>query len=648
MADEPKPGWAAVADASLEEPPTQWISSALIGALTAAAVAVTAGVTAAGAGPTTGASGNEVVLEAVGRAVVVGVPLAVALYACNRPAHARFGRLLLVVSVVWLLSSLSTSVSPVLYSVGRVAGWVAEPALVYALLAFPAGRLTTRVDRGLVVVSIATLLLYLPTALLVATYPAPSPWSSCYLGCPHNAFMVLSHQPAFVDSFLVPAREVLTVIVFLLVAGRLAVRIRGASPLMRRTLTPVLAAAGVRWAAFAVLIVARRISPDSTFVEAGAWALALGVPAIALGFLVGLARWHLFVTAGIRKINARILEMPGPEQVRELLAAAFEDPRLQIASWSRRQRHWVAVDGALVDDLGAESGRSCTEVRDGRRRVVAIVHDEALREDRAFVEAAAAAASMAFASDKVATRTAGMVSELRASRSRILAAADDERRRIERDLHDGAQQRLVGLCIHLELAAERAEREHPGEAAALRELITEVEQALEEIRSLTRGIYPATLLDRGLAVATRSAALRSAVPATVEVNGLGEYPDEIATAVYFCCTEALQNVAKHATGAHAVHIVLRETDSVLSFSVSDDGPGLVDRGGARVGAGMVNMRDRINTVGGQFSVQSRPGQGTRVSGRIPLTALDAEARDHGGAHGSHAARRLRDHGPATS
>jgi signal transduction histidine kinase len=632
--------------ARFEEPATPWVSAALIGALTAAAVAVTAGVTAAGARATTGASGGEAALAAIGRAVIVGVPLAVALYACNRPAHARFGRRLLVVSGVWFLSSLSTSASPVLYSVGRVAGWIAEPVLIYTLLAFPAGRLSTRFDRGLVAASFATLVLYLPTALLVATYPAPSPWSSCHLGCPHNAFMVLAHQPGFVDSVLAPARELVTVMLFLVVAGRLAVRIRGANALLRRTLTPVLAAAGVRWAAFAVLIIARRISADSAFVSVGAWVLAFGLAAIAVGFLAGLARWQVFVSAGIRRINSRILEMPGPEQVQELLAAAFEDPGLQIASWSRRRRHWIAADGTPLADPGGEPGRCRTEVRDGRRRVVAIVHDEALREDRGFVEAAAGAASAAFASDKVATRTAGMISELRASRSRILAAADDERRRIERDLHDGAQQRLVGLCIHLELAAERTEPEHPAQATALRELIAEVEEALEEIRSLTRGIYPATLLDHGLGVAMRSAALRSVVPASVEVDGLGEYPDEITTAVYFCCTEALQNVAKHATGARSVRVVLRESDSELSFSVSDDGPGLADRG-ARVGAGLVNMRDRMSTVGGQLTLQSRPGEGTRVSGRIPLAAIPPQAERHGGAHGSRTPPRLREHGPAT-
>ena len=351
------------------------------------------------------------------------------------------------------------------------------------------------------------------------------------------------------------------------------------------------------------------------------WALAFGVPALALAFLVGLVRWHLFVTGGIRSVNAHIREARGPEQVRELLAESFDDPGLQIASWSSPRRRWIGADGNPLDRPGPQSGLALTEVRDGRQRVVAIRHDVVLRADSAFVEAAAAAASVGFASDRVAARTAGMIRELRASRSRILAAADDERRRIERDLHDGAQQRLVGLCVHLELAAERAEPEHPDEAAALRELGVEVEEALEEIRSLTRGIYPGLLIERGLDVAVRSAAQRSTVSTTVAVDGLSDYPLEITTAVYFCCVEALQNVAKHAPGAQSVRIVLRDSGSVLSFSVSDDGPGLTGQN-ARVGAGMLNMRDRMTTIGGQLTVHSQPGQGTRVSGRVPLAAMD--------------------------
>jgi signal transduction histidine kinase len=599
-----------------KQSPRVRLGSALIASVTAVAVAITAGVTAAGAQATTAASTGTAVLEASARGLMVGIPLAVGLYARGRPAHARFGTLLLAFGGLWFLSSLSTSSLPALYSIGRVAGWVAEVGLAYIALAFPQGRLTGRSDRMLISCSLAVIALYLVSVPLVGRYPAPSPWASCYHGCPGNAFMALDHQPAFVDGLLTPIRELLTAILFLLVAGRLAVRIGHATPLMRRTLTPVLAAMIVQLVVFTAFLIARRIDADSVATRAGAWAVAFATPAVAIGFLVGLARWHLFVGAGIRAVNGRLRQMPGLELVRDLLADAFHDSQLQIASWSGGQRRWVDASARPLAQPAEGSGRWLTEVRDGSTHVVAIVHDVALRDDTAFIESAAAAASVAFASDRVAARTAAMVRELKASRSRILAAADSERQRIERDLHDGAQQRLVALCIHLELAAERAAA--PAEADALRALAVEVEQALDEIRSLTRGIYPSTLLEQGLGAAVRSAALRSPVPTSVNMEGLGEYPPEITAAVYFCCVEALQNVAKHAASARSARIVLRETGSQLCFSVTDDGPGF-RRDSARVGAGMVNMRDRVTSVGGRLSVDSRPGHQTRVSGRIPLS-----------------------------
>ncbi len=628
-----------------EQSPPAWVGTALIALITTIAVGVTVGVTAAGARVTTGASAQTAGLEAIVRGVIVGIPLAVGLYAWRHPAHERFGRLLLAFGGLWFLAALSTSSSPLLFSIGRVAGWVAQLGLVYTVLAFPEGRVTDRFDRALVLCMIGIVALYVVSVPLVERYPAPSPWASCYQGCPDNAFMALDHQPGFVDSVLAPARELLTVTMFLLVAGRLAVRIGNASLLMRRTLTPVLAAMIVQLLVFTVGIGSRRIAADSDVTEAAIWAVAFATPAVAVGFLVGLVRWHLFVGAGIRTVNGRLRKMPGPELVRDLLAEAFQDPELDIALWSGRHPRWVDAAGRPLTEPIEGSGRWLTEVSDAGAPIVAIVHDAALRDDTAFIESAAAAASVAFASDRVATRTAGMVRELKASRSRILAAADSERQRIERDLHDGAQQRLVALCIHLELAAERTA--DPVEADALRGLADEVEQALDEIRSLTHGIYPSTLLEQGLASAVRSAALRSPVPTSVKVEGLGQYPREIAAAVYFCCVEALQNVAKHAPGARSAAIVLRETDSELCFAVSDDGPGF-RHDSARVGAGMVNMRDRITSVGGNLTVDSRPGRGTRVNGRIPLSppARSPDGRGDGRPQRSAGPARRRDHTPS--
>ena len=193
-----------------------------------------------------------------------------------------------------------------------------------------------------------------------------------------------------------------------------------------------------------------------------------------------------------------------------------------------------------------------TEIVDGERRVAAIVHDAALAGRPAFVDTATSYALMTLDNHRLSAQTSSLLRAVRESRARIQAAADDERRRIERDLHDGAQQRLVALRIKLELAAERtgdgtatAPRARPCCAGSG----TTSRQALDEVRSLARGIYPAPLADRGLVEGLRAAALRNPLPTTVLAAGVGRHPREIESAAYFCCLEALQNAAKHAEGA---------------------------------------------------------------------------------------------------
>jgi len=206
---------------------------------------------------------------------------------------------------------------------------------------------------------------------------------------------------------------------------------------------------------------------------------------------------------------------------------------------------------------------------------------------------------------------------VRESRARIQAAADHERRRIEHDLHDGAQQRLVTLRIKLELAAEQAADRGEGRAETLRALGREVDEALDEVRSLARGIYPAPLAARGLVEALRAAALRAALPSSVLAAGIGRYAREIESAAYFCCLEAMQNADKHAAGATAAVIELMD-DGALTIEVRDDGGGFeVD--GTASGVGFTSMRDRLAAVGGRLTIHSVPGRGTRVTVTIPIT-----------------------------
>jgi signal transduction histidine kinase len=255
------------------------------------------------------------------------------------------------------------------------------------------------------------------------------------------------------------------------------------------------------------------------------------------------------------------------------------------------------------------------EVGDGEASV-AIVHDAALSDHPELMDAVRACAVAMIERDRLTAALRSSLDEVQASRARLAAAASEERRRIERDLHDGAQQQLVTLRLKLDLAGELVERDPVAGAARMRELGAEVEEILEDVRSLAHGIYPTLLADAGLVEALRSVARRCALPTTVEADGLQRQSPEIESAVYFCCLEAIQNAVKHAGEAATVTIRLEEADE-LRFTVADDGVGF-DASSTDGGAGMTNMRDRLAAVGGELAVLSAVGHGTCVSGTVPV------------------------------
>jgi signal transduction histidine kinase len=208
--------------------------------------------------------------------------------------------------------------------------------------------------------------------------------------------------------------------------------------------------------------------------------------------------------------------------------------------------------------------------------------------------------------------------ELRASRARIVAASDAARRQIERNLHDGAQQHLVALAVNVRLARQLAERDPEASAKILDQLGEAVQDAVQELRSLAHGIYPPLLIDRGIGEALRSAAGRAALATTVEADGLERYSPEREAAVYFCCMEALQNAGKHAGEGAAAMVKVWVEDEELCFEVRDTGVGFDAHSTLAHGAAFVNMSDRVGAIGGTVQVESAPGQGTTVAGRIPL------------------------------
>ena len=213
-------------------------------------------------------------------------------------------------------------------------------------------------------------------------------------------------------------------------------------------------------------------------------------------------------------------------------------------------------------------------------------------------------------------RNVRLIEELRASRRRLVAAQDEERRRLERNIHDGAQQQLVALSVKLRLADTTVERDPAKTHELLGQLQAETTEALEDLRDLARGIYPPLLADKGLSAALEAQARKSQLDVELVSNGIGRYDQDVEAAVYFCCLEALQNVAKY-SGATRASVAFEQQDARLSFRVSDDGVGF-DRSRVAAGLGLQGMADRIEAIGGTFAIRSALGEGTTITGTIPV------------------------------
>jgi signal transduction histidine kinase len=297
--------------------------------------------------------------------------------------------------------------------------------------------------------------------------------------------------------------------------------------------------------------------------------------------------------------------------MQERLARALCDPTLEIA-YRLDDGRYVDATGRPVD-VPRRSDRAVTPVTAGGDEIAVLVHDPALLDEPALVESVRATAGLVLENERLAAEVRSQLAEVRASRGRIVAAADAERRRIERDLHDGAQQRLVTLSVALGLEASRTE---PEAAQALERAQSEVEAAIAELRELARGIHPTLLRDDGLEAAVQALARRAALPVTVHGSLQARLPEMVELAAYFVVAEALTNVVKHASAEEA-SILLEHDGARLRIAVEDDG-----RGGAQVvaGSGLAELRDRLEALDATLAVESAEGAGTTVRAEFPCAS----------------------------
>jgi signal transduction histidine kinase len=561
------------------------------------------------------------VFSAVSDSATIAILFGVGLFAWRRDPANRIGRLLVIAGFGWFLVSMAASDLPALYSLGRVAAWPMEVLLIYLFLSYPFGRLPDAASRAVVLTAFATAaILFVPTALVVQQFPSPSPYALCTgSDCPVNAFALTSAEPGFVDDLIRPLREVLAAGVFLSTALILALRMRRATIPMRHTLSPVLVAAAFGAAAACLYLAVRRtgIAGESTL-ELLAAVRSLATPVAAVGILVGLLAWQLREARALERLALASTSSAGPEELQRMLSVALEDPTLEVRYRDNGGGGWRNVHGERAA-APRESDDRCVVGLGNGDATAAILCDPALKGQRRLVEAAGSWIGTSIEQQRLNSLLEVTLHDVEESRRRLATAAATERRRIERDLHDGAQQRLVTLRVELGLIGEELKRDPVAGQRRLRELGTSIDAVIDDVRSLAHGIYPPLLADAGLAEALRAVARREALPVTVGADNGTRYPLEVESAVYFCCLEALQNAAKH-SAASSVEIQIHAEGDGLRFEVRDDGQGFMF-GNQNGGAGLTNMRDRLAALGGRLSVESAPGRGTRVIGSAPAEVV---------------------------
>ena len=393
-----------------------------------------------------------------------------------------------------------------------------------------------------------------------------------------------------------------------LVVAILVGRWRRASPPLRRRLTPVLAGAAALLVSNAHLVVAKL---SGEFMHTSfAIALMVVLTAVPVAVLADMLRARLARSA-VGDLVLALHASLAPEDLRDAISRALGDPSLRVAYWLPEYDTYADLDGHPVE-LPADPARRTSIVDGGGAPVAELLHDPTLDEEPALMDAVGAAAGLALERARLHAELRAQLDELRGTRSRVLEAAQSERRRLERDLHDGAQQRLVALALDLS-ALEQRLGDDPEARRSLEQARGELSRSLEELRDLARGIYPAVVSAGGLEAALQGVAGRAPVPVRLSVSLDARPPEPVEIAAYFVVSECLTNVAKYAHASSAsVHVV--RANGELVVEIADDGIG---RATADGGSGLRGLSDRIEALGGHLDVTSPTGDGTRVRAEIP-------------------------------
>jgi signal transduction histidine kinase len=525
----------------------------------------------------------------------------------RRPAS-RFGPLLVALGIVAWVVSWESSQWPLAFDLGVLAEGPGAFLTFYLLLAFPTGRLDSVALRWLMLaLAVAIAGFFLPWALFTPVIAGGGVLSRCVPACPENVLQIGSAPRLVEVAGKAETYSLLAITVAVLAVY--AVRLRAASRPRRRALLAVAVTSLLFLPVFFAFHFSRlvlEVAPQT--LDVLQWALVGARILFPLGFLVALVQADAFAATASRRLLERLVTRPTPARWHALVARTLDDPALRLGFWDPPSREFRGPDGIEVTPPAWDSGRAWVPVERDGHPVAAMDIDEALATDAELVRAAASATLLAVENGQ-------LEGELRASAARIIEAGQAERRLLERDLHDSAQQRLVALRIHLSLTSERLDQ--PDQRAMLEQLGSEVEKTIDELRSVAHGVHPQLLEQHGIAAALRSARQHTGLPVAIDDQGLTRHAPTLELTIYFCCLEALQNVAKHAGPGASATIRLREDDRCVRFTIEDDGSGF-DPAAVKHGAGLTNLADRVAAHGGTIEVDSSPGRGTRVIGHVPV------------------------------
>jgi signal transduction histidine kinase len=542
--------------------------------------------------------------------VIGGGFVAVGLFAWYRRPDNRIGVLMVATGFAWLLAVAGNTNPDLLFTIGVLGGNVFVGTAVHLLLAFPSGRLETTVDRVLVAVTyLATTVGWLPFAL------AFNPEQLGCTSCPDNLLAAGDGDVSFIDTYT-DVLNVVGIAVLLSVLARLAQRWRDANPPLRRAVGPVFVAGAALMLALSVLLAIALIDDTQSaedITKATFYICLIPFGLVPYLFLAGLLRGRWIRGRGLGALVRRLSNAPADGGLRDDLARALGDPTLELAYWIPESEHFVDADGRRVELPRPGEGRAVSEVVRDDRRIAAIIHDPALLEDEWHLEAASGAAALALENARLEAELRAKLEELRASRQRVVEVGVRERQRMERDLHDGAQQRLVSLALQLRLAQQMIGTDPEQAERVLEESRTELDEALRELREFARGIHPAVLSERGLGPAVETLAGRAPLPVEVRELPAGRLPAPVELAAYYVVSEALTNVAKYASATCATVAISRDNGR-LTVEVSDDGVGGADLEG---GTGLRGLMARLEIIEGRLDVESEHGRGTTVRARIP-------------------------------